>query len=424
MNSVMERDYFTDRSVLLDPYDYLDQLRANGPVCRLGARDIIAVTGFKECAEVLLNTADFSSVINVAGPVFELPFAIEGDDISDQIETHRDEIPNANLLVAYDGEKHAAARSLLNPLFTPSRLKANEAFMNRLADEMAREASSRGGCELMREIATPFVTLVIADLLGVPEQDRDEFRKVLDAAPAPNNMDTADHPPVSPVLQFMGGYFAKYIADRRANPRQDVMTELAQAKYPDGSTPELMELVRAAMFLFAAGQDTSAKLIGNAVRFLCDDPALQQRLRADRSLIAPFVEETLRLEGSTKVTFRLAKRKTRIGDMEIPVGTKVMVALAAANRDPNRWENPAEFRLDRTRNREHLTFGRGAHTCAGAPLARVEVRVMLDHLLGHTSEISLSEAHHGTVGDRRLDYEASFVIRGLKDLHVNLLREA
>ena len=420
MQDLEERDYFTDRSVLLDPYDYFEEIRAQGPVCRLRNRDLVFVTGFAESVEVLLNREDFSSSIATSGPVAPLPFVPEGDDISAQIEAHSSSIRSNDLLVNYDGDFHTAARSLPNPLLVPSRLKANEEFMWTFADEMVRDMVARGSCEIVNEVATPYVTLVIADLLGVPAEDRQQFRDVIDSGPPPGNMEAAEKSEASSALAFMVGYFLRYLAERRANPRDDVMTELALAKFPDGSTPDIIEPAKAAMFLFAAGQDTSAKLLGNATRYLAENPGMQDRLRADRSLIPAFIEEMLRLEGSTKATFRLAVRNTRIGDMEIAAGQRVFVGLAAANRDPRRWEAPQEFRLDRPRIKEHLAFGRGAHVCAGSPLARAEVRVLLDRFLEHTSAITLSEAHHGPSGDRKLDYEASYIIRGLERLHVEL----
>jgi cytochrome P450 len=208
--------------------------------------------------------------------------------------------------------------------------------------------------------------------------------------------------------------------ERRAKPQADILTELATATYPDGSTPDLMEIVRLATFLFAAGQDTSAKLLGNSIRFLAENPQMQQKLREDRALIPDFIEEVLRLEGSTKATFRLARKTTQIGGQTIPAGTKVVIAFAAANRDPRRWEDPKQFKLSREKIKEHVAFGRGAHTCVGAPLARVEVRVMIDRLLEHTSDIKLSEEKHGPPGKRKLDYEPSFIIRGLANLFLEL----
>jgi cytochrome P450 len=415
-----ERDYFTDHSVLKDPYEYLADLYSRDPVYQATSRDIVYVTGFQEAVEVLQNTEDFSSLIAPPGAAVPLPFEPEGDDISAQIAEHRHKVPGSDLLVAYDGAPHAASRYLLTRLFVPSRLKANEEFMRKLADTLVRDAVAKGECELINEISTPYVTLVIADLLGVPDEDREQFRKALDAGPPAGNMNAEEKPHDGGVLAYLAGFFIKYVQDRRANPREDILTELATAKYPDGSTPDAMEIVRLATFLFAAGQDTSAKLLGNCLRFLTEDLELQQQLREDRSLISPFMEEALRLEGSTKTTFRVARRKTKIGSREIPAGKRVVIAFAGANRDPRRWKDPVQFKLNRERIKEHLAFGRGAHTCIGAPLARAEVRVLIDRLLEHTSEISLSEQVHGTPGNRTLDYEPSFIIRGLANLHLKL----
>jgi cytochrome P450 len=415
--SALATDYFTDKAVLLDPYDYFEQLREHGPVARMQAREMIVVTGFQEALEVLLNTNDFSSILNPE-PTAPLRFAPEGDDISAQIEAAMGTGP-MDLMVSYDGKRHADARALLNPLFTPSRLKANELYMRGLAADMVAELVAKGGCEAIAELATPYVTLVIADLLGVPAEDREAFRKLIDSAPPPGNMDKPAKGEVHP-LMIMAQYFLRYMSERRAAPQDDLLTELATATYPDGAEVPLMEAVKNAMFLFAAGQDTSAKLIGNSLRFLCEDDALQAELRADYGKIPDFLEEVLRLEGSTKTTFRLAKRNTRIGEMEVKAGERVTIFVAAANRDPRRWDDPHTF--GRPRIKEHLAFGRGAHVCAGAPLARKEVAVLYEALFDQTSDIRLSEAHHGPKGARRIDYEPSFIIRGLANLSVEFVK--
>ena len=415
-----EKDYFTDLSVLLDPYEYFEEIAARGPVYQMQTHDALLVTGFRECVEVLRNSRDFSSVNATVGAAYPMPFEARGSDINDQIEANRHRIPGTDLLVAFDDQRHTNLRSIVNQLFTPTRLKANEEFMWNFAEQMVREAVANGGCEMVNEIATPYVTLVVADLLGVPAEDREKFRQVIDAAPPPGNMeDQQTTTDVSP-LEFMGGFFAQYVQDRRARPREDVLTELATLTYPDGTLPDLMEVVKMATFIFGAGQDTSAKLLSNAMRYIVDVPGLQQQLREAPKLITPMLEEVLRLEGSTKATFRLARRDTKLGDVEVPAGKRIMVALAAANRDPRRWENPNEFRLNRPRIIEHLAFGRGVHTCAGAPLARAEVRVILERFLEHTSHLDLNCDKHGETGNRRLDYEPSFIIRGLANLHVDL----
>jgi cytochrome P450 len=421
---IAEKDYFTDPAVLLDPYEYFEEIRAHGPVHRLKDRDLVVVTGYDEAVEVLRNSHDFSSVITTGGPTLPLPFTPEGDDITDQIEAYREQIPGTNLLVAQDDTRHANARALLNGLFTPSRLKANHDYMKELSDRMVAEVVAKGGCDLVNEIATPYVTLVVANLLGVPAEDREKFRALLDQAPPPADTGDAEREQGAATLDWalarMGEYFAAYMMDRRLNPKDDVLTELATATYPDGTVPDLMEVVTLAVFLFAAGGDTSAKLLSNSIRILSEDPALQRQLRDDRGLIPAFLEEVLRIEGSTKCTFRLVKKPARVGDLEVVPGDKIVILLSATSHDPRRWENPTQFMLGRPRIKEHLAFGRGKHTCVGAPLARAEVAVILNALFDQTGDISISEAQHGPAGSRKLAYEPSFIIRGLKELHVKL----
>jgi cytochrome P450 len=415
------RDFFTDHSVLLEPYEYLDAIREQSPVGELTNRDVVMVTGFPEAVSALLNTKDLSSAITPAGPTAPLPFKPEGDDLTAQIAAHHHEFVGSEQFISYDGARHSASRSLLSSLFTPSRLKANEEYMYEVADRMVRDAVSKGGCELLSEIATPYVTLIIADLLGVPVEDRLYLQEVLAVGPTPGSVDNADG---GSSLEYMGAHAAKlferYFEERTAQPRDDVLTRLVTAKHPDGSTPDRKELITLAMFLFAAGQDTSAKLLGNALLYLVENPDMQRTLRTERNLIAPFLEETLRLYGSTKGTARLATRNTRIGDMDIPAGTKVAISFAGANRDPRRWENPNVVDLNRPKIKEHIAFGRGAHTCIGAPLARAEIRVIIDRFLEHTSSIILSEQHHGPAGNRKLAYEPSYIIRGLEKLYIEL----
>ena len=128
-----------------------------------------------------------------------------------------------------------------------------------------------------------------------------------------------------------------------ANPRDDILTGLATALYPDGSTPEVVDVVRTATFLFGAGQETTAKLLSAALRVLGDRPDIQQQLRDDRSLIPVFIEECLRMDSPVKSVFRMARKSTTLGDTAVPAGTTVMVSPGAANRDPNRFDDPHEF---------------------------------------------------------------------------------
>ncbi|MBV9515858.1 MAG: cytochrome P450, partial [Mycobacteriaceae bacterium] len=193
---------------------------------------------------------------------------------------------------------------------------------------------------------------------------------------------------------------------------------LATAKYPDGSTPEVTDVVRTATFLFGAGQETTAKLFSAALRVLGDRPDIQQQLRDDRSYIPTFIEECLRMDSPVKSVFRMARKSTTLGDVNVPAGTTVMVSPGAANRDPKRFDNPHEFRLDRKNVREHIAFSRGIHSCPGAPLARVEGRVSLERILDRMADITIDEEKHGPVGARNYSYEPTFILRGLTDLHI------
>lgn len=420
MPNLAERDYFTDHEILRQPYAFFDALREHGPVYQPPGRDYFVVTGFEEALEVLRNHDAFSAIVALQGAGAPLPFTPEGSDINPQIEAHRHEFPGWDQVVNMDDERHTRLRALINTLFVPSRLKESEAFIERYCDEMVGKAVAAGKVELIGEIATPFVTMVVADLLGVPMEDRAVFMDAIAAAPPPGSLD--GHSPMDPETSpfaVMGKYFFGYMADRRDNPRDDILSHLAHAKYLDGTTPEVYDLVQLGMFMFGAGQDTSAKLLGNAMKYLVEQPQLQDRLRADPKLIPAFLEEVLRIEGSTKQTARLARKDTQVGGVDIPAGSRLLVALSAANRDPRRWDNPNELEIGRKKIAEHVGFGRGKHVCAGAPLARVEVRVMFEKLLAHTSRIELDpEFHPNGVAD--LNYEPSFIIRGLTEMHLNL----
>ncbi|WP_040749015.1 cytochrome P450, partial [Nocardia transvalensis] len=174
-----------------------------------------------------------------------------------------------------------------------------------------------------------------------------------------------------------------------------------------------------ATFLFAAGQETTAKLLSASLRILGDHPDVQRQLREDRSKIPAFVEETLRMDAPVKSGFRLATRATTVGDVDIPVGSTVMFCPGAANRDPRRFEQPHEFRLDRKNFREHMAFGRGVHTCPGSPLARAEGRISIERILDRMLDITIDEERHGPAGERRYDYEPTYILRGLSNLHIN-----
>ncbi len=420
MTDLAAIDYFTDADTAQDPYAYWEYLRSQGPVVREPHHGVVAVTGYQEVQAAFKDVDSFSAVNAIGGPFPPLPFTPEGDDISELIEAHRQDFPIFEHMVVMDPPEHEKARSLLSRLLTPRRLQENGDYMPTLADRQIDEFIGAGRCEFLGEYGKPFATLAIADLLGVPDEDRPEIRRNLGAGNAPGaRVGALDHEPVgSNPLHYLDDLFSAYVTDRRRRPREDVLTGLATATYPDGSVPPVLEVVRPATFLFAAGQETVTKLLSFAVQTLGDRPEIQERLRADRGLVGAFIEESLRMQSPTKVDFRLARKTTTLGGAPIKAGTVVMLCLGAANRDPRRFDDPDTFRLDRKNVREHLAFGRGIHTCAGAPLARAEGRVTVNRLLDRMSDIRISEAEHGPRDGRKYAYEPTFLLRGLSALHI------
>jgi hypothetical protein len=172
-------DFFTDTALVSDPYPYFDALRSRCPVHPVVHPGVVAVTGYDEAVEVFKDGARFSSCNSAAGPFPPLQVPPGVDDVTDLIEAHRDQWPLSEFMVTMDGSEHEAQRSLLRRLLTPRRLKENEAALAGIADRCIDEFITAGRCEVVNEYGKPFTTLAIADLLGVPEEDRAAFREVL-----------------------------------------------------------------------------------------------------------------------------------------------------------------------------------------------------------------------------------------------------
>jgi len=403
-------DYFRTDQLTDDPYPYWQSLRERCPITKEPFHDVYMVTGYDEAIAVYHDQATFSNCVSAIGPFARFPVPLEGDDITETIETYRYQLPFSDQMPSFDPPKHTAQRGLLMRLITPKRLKENEAFLRELADRQIDTFLGRGECEFIGEYAGPYTLLVIADLLGVPEEDHPEFLEKLT-----HHSDLSmSHSP----LEYLYKQFTGYIEDRRREPRDDVMTGLATATFPDGTLPPVDDVMKIASNLFAAGQETTARLLGTMLQILGDRPELQEQIRSHRGLVPAFIEEALRLEPPIKGTFRLSRVPTLIEDIKIPAASTLMVLPSAANRDPREFEDPDELRLDRENGRQHIAFGHGIHTCAGAPLARAEANVSLHRLLDRMQDIRIAESHHGPAGARHWDYTPTWMLRGLDRLHL------
>jgi cytochrome P450 len=291
--------------------------------------------------------------------------------------------------------------------------------MSTLADGMIDELADLGEVEFCSAYAGPFSMLVIADLLGVPADDHatlvgwlqgDSDQKHL-AGTAQANQSGGE------VLARLYPYFTRYIEARRTSPGDDVMTRLASVRFPDGDLPEVADVVRLAVILFAAGQETTARLLSTGMRILAERPSLADELRAQPEAIPNFTEECLRFESPIKGSFRLALRDIGVAGVDVPAGSILMMMNAAANRDPRVFHDGDRFDVKRSNARRNIAFGHGEHFCPGASLARAEARISFERLLTRLDDLEL-------VDPGALSYVPSFLIRGLDALPLRFRRRA
>jgi cytochrome P450 len=406
-------DFLTDASILDDPVPYYEYL-LECPVRHVPPHGVVAVTGYDEAVAVWRDPDAYSSINSSSGPFPRLPMEPGADDVTELIEANREMFPINEHITSFDPPKHAEHRALLMRLMTPKRLEDSEPFMRGLADRLIDGFHATGRCEFVADYAYPYALLSIANLLGVPEEDHGRFLDELLAYQA----GSLEKPLEGNPFAFMEPIFLDYVADRRRSPQPDVITKMATATFPDGTLPEPIDVVRIAVFLFAAGQGTTAHLMGMMLRHLAERPDLQAMVRADHDLAMPFIEETLRFDSPTKSLFRMARRTHDLDGCPVAAGEAIMIMPGAANRDERRFERPDEFLVDRPNVREHVAFGRGIHACPGGALARAEARISLNRLLDRLGDIRISEAHHGAAGDRHYEWKPSFLLRGMEHLHL------
>ncbi len=414
MKNAFESDFFTDLEVIRNPDSYYAALRKLGPVVREPHHGVFLISGIEEILAVYADLDAYSSIAAPLGPFIPLPKPAKGESLTDVVKNRRAEIPLSDLLVTLDPPTHGRHRALLNKLFTPNRLKENEEFMWTLADRLIDEFADGGEVEFCGAYAGPFTLLVIADLLGVPREDHETFRGWLGRNVAG---DTGGKGSGDQVFANLYPYFSRYIEQRRAAPGDDVMSQLANARFPDAELPEVMDVVRIAAIMFAAGQETTARLLGTGMRILAEQPALADELRTNPEAIRNFIEECLRLESPIKGPFRLALHDTRLAGVDIPAGSILMVMNGAANRDPRVFADGDRFDAKRPNARRNIAFGHGEHFCPGASLARTEARISFERLLARLDDLELVDAS-------ALSYAPSFLIRGLNELPLRFRRRA
>jgi cytochrome P450 len=354
----MEPISLFDPAVQADPYPTYRRLREQAPVYREPRFGTWVLTRFADVYGALRDHTTFSSAGGIAPGMRG-----QGGFVT---------------MITTDPPRHTRLRALVNKAFTPRVVAELVPMMRRVVDELLADVDG-GPVDMVETLTYPLPVIVIAQLLGIPPEERARFKRWSDAVVGVTDAGLREENQQAVVEMFQ--YFAAQIAARRAaeTPGHDLITAVVRAEI-DGEALSDGELLSFCLLLLVAGNETTTNLIGNLLNVLADRPDLWRALRADRTLVEPAVEEALRYDSPVQALWRTATRDVELHGTTIAKDERVMVVYAAANRDPEAFPDPDTFRLDRQLNR-HVAFGHGIHYCLGAPLARAEAAVALGALL-------------------------------------------
>jgi cytochrome P450 len=373
-----------DAEVQASPYRAYARLRRDAPVHYVASLDAFAVSRHADVRRVMHDHRTFSS---------EAMAALVARPVEYSAAAHPDETgpedPAGMSIVGTDGDTHTRLRTIVNRGFTPRRMAEQEREIRTIAQSFVEPFVARGGGDLQPALAVPFPTAVIASLLGVDADRRDEFRRWSE------HMVLAVFEPTTPAQQaeivesgrMMGEWLDDVVARRSGADGDDLISVLLRAEM-DGGALTIDEMRGFVFTLLVAGSITTAYLIGSAVVALAEDPSLMARARSRPDDIGKIVEETLRHETPVQMMFRTATEPVEISDVAIPAGATVLPLIGSANRDETVFADPDRFDPDRATG-EHLGFGHGVHFCLGAALARLEARVAIEELLAQAPRLEL-----------------------------------
>ncbi|MDH6523417.1 cytochrome P450 [Streptomyces sp. SAI-135] len=355
-----------------DPHPVYAQLRARGPVHRVRLPEpdprpeVWLIVGYEQARAALADPR------------------LAKDDSKNGFTAFDEELIGKHLLAA-DPPQHTRLRSLITRAFTPRRVEELQPRIQQITDELLDAMLPQGRADLIESFAYPLPITVICELLGVPELDRTEFRKISNDAVLPADLDS-----MRDAFVRLADYLDRLIEDKqRGGPGTDLLSDLIRTTAEDGDRLSPDELRGMAYVLLVAGHETTVNLITNAVHALLTHPDQLTALRADMTLLHGTVEEALRYEGPVETaTYRFAAEPLEIAGVPIAKGEWVLVGLAAADRDGDRFSAPERFDIRRD-TRGHVAFGHGIHHCLGAPLARLEARIALRSLLERAPDLAL-----------------------------------
>jgi cytochrome P450 len=411
--SEIARLFNVEMDVVRCPFPIYHQLQEAAHVQFVEDVGCFVVTGYDEVVSVLQDSQTFASQdVTGAGTLMrrrleecEEGVRRAGLDPEEMVKKW-----GQLLLIAADPE-HARYRTLLGKAFAPSHIRELEAPIRQVCMTLV-DGFGDEEVEFASAFAIPLPMTAIATLIGVPINDLPTFRSWSDVFTGAVGGSLSEEGVITlfRTLNDFESYFTQQLTDRLQSPQNDVLTDVAHA-YDDGHLTHRQAMCYL-LELLAAGNETTTNHLLNTMQLILRRPGTWERLRADHSLVKKIIEESLRLEAPIQGFYRTATSDVTIGGVSIPAGARVYISYAAANRDPQQFSNPDTLEIERANATRHITFGRGPHTCLGAPLARLEARMALEVLVERFACATLASPDEGH------EYLHSYINRGLHRLRI------
>lgn len=394
---------FLDPEFLKCPFPMLKQIREAAPVMFLEPLNAYLVSGYDVARKVLLDIERFSNEVNIPGRTTN-----EAQRIVEEGGYGR----NRRSLQNADEPLHKVHRDLVDEAFRPKRIRQMSDYVDGIVAELIDAIlASDNRADVVHDFAIPLPLIVIADQLGVPRDMYRTFKEWSDAWLAGLGTEISEQEQIQAahLVVDMQNYLAGRIDERRARPREDILSDLAHAEI-DGKPVPTATILGIVEQLLVAGNETTTNGIAAGLHYLATRPELHQRLRAQPALVAEFTEEVLRAEAPVQALFRRAVQDTELEGVAIPKDAVLMVHYGSASRDEGKFVAADEFDLDRPKKGAHLAFGSGIHHCVGSELARVEMRASFAAFAQRFSRLELL--------DDEVDYHPTFALRGIRALNL------
>ncbi len=409
-----------DQEAIGCPYPIFSSLRSESPIHFSEKLGTWVCTRYEDIMEILHDTDRFSSLMPTGPRDGRSGFATAMEELAadpsmaEYFQSFLANAANAAVLLNADPPEHRRQRKAVNRAFRPTRLRGMEPMIEDVTKNLLDKLVTKGESEFVADFAVGLPMTIIAVALGVETDDLGTFKKWSDdlvmpvGNPDPTTEKVRDY--LISLSQF-NEFFGNLLELRREEAQEDIISDVANAEVNEEMLNEAEMLSMLQQFL-VAGNETTTKLLTNLMHHLAVEDGLEENLRKDPTLIDNFIEEGLRFEAPVGGLFRMAKEDTTVGETKLSEGDHIWLIFAAANRDPEVFPSPDEFSVNRENARDHLAFGHGEHFCIGATLARLEARIAVDQILSRIENIRLIE------GKNNFEYEDTFVLRGLKELHV------